>query len=73
MLLAIGRSGGGSVHALFYAGKADIVRESAAALLIVQLLGRVRTADGKSDEVLVMLQRLATLLESYYHPSNSGQ
>lgn len=41
--------------------------------LIVVLLGRVPAKDGSGDQVMQNLQRLANLLESYYHPSNTGQ
>ena len=45
------------------------------AKLLIYLLGRVppapNTAEG--DEALAGLERMAALLEQYYHPSNYGK
>ena len=65
---------------VLFAGEAkDSRAEVMGPLLIVSLLGRVPSqapaaaAGSEGDEVLARLQRLVNLLESYFHPSNTGQ
>ena len=68
------------VGALFASERKESALDVMAPLLIVSLLGRAPhqaaggAADGaEPDEALMLLQRLANLLESYFHPSNTGQ
>jgi hypothetical protein len=69
------------VGALFAGERKESALDAMAPLLIVSLLGRVpnQAAGGgeddahQHDEALALLQRLANLLESYFHPSNTGQ
>jgi hypothetical protein len=57
---------------LFLSEAGESHKDVAAPLLIISLLERCKSADGE-DLVLQALQRMANLLESYYHPSNTGQ
>ncbi|BDA49513.1 probable proteasome activator complex subunit 4 [Coccomyxa sp. Obi] len=63
----------GICRALFDSELKHSAQETAGPRLIVMLLGRVPAQDGSGDLVMPYLQRLANLLESYYHPSNTGQ
>ncbi len=63
----------GICRALFDSELKHSAQESSGPRLIVMLLGRVPAQDGGKDLVMPYLQRLANLLESYYHPSNTGQ
>lgn len=57
---------------LFLSEAGESHRDVAAPLLMISLLERCKGANG-GDLVLQALQRMASLLESYYHPSNTGQ
>lgn len=67
-----GRGAQGMNRVLFISEAGESRRDVAAPLLIVSLLERCRGADGE-DLALQALQRMANLLESYFHPSNTGQ
>ena len=57
---------------LFISEAGESHKDVAAPLLIISLLERCQGAQGE-DLVLQALQRMAGLLESYFHPSNTGQ
>lgn len=57
---------------LFLSEAGESHKDVAAPLLMISLLECCKGADGE-DLVLQALQRMASLLESYYHPSNTGQ
>ena len=59
-------------RALFISEAGESHKDIAAPLLLVSLLERCKGTDGE-DLVLQALERMAGLLESYYHPSNTGQ
>lgn len=53
-------------------------RSPRVAKLLIWLLGRVQSQEGgnsmeEQDEVLMGLERICSLLEQYYHPSNNGK
>ncbi len=68
----VGRGAQGMNRVLFLSEAGESHKDVAAPLLIISLLERCKSADGE-DLVLQALQRMANLLESYYHPSNTGQ
>ena len=68
----VGRGALGMSRVLFISEAGESHRDVAAPLLIISLLERCRGAGGE-DLVLQALQRMGNLLESYYHPSNTGQ
>ena len=71
-LMHTGRGAQGMNRVLFISEAGESHRDVAAPLLLISLLERCRGADGE-DLVLQALQRMSNLLESYYHPSNTGQ
>jgi len=68
----VGRGAQGMNRALFISEAGESHKDIAAPLLMISLLERCKDADGE-DLILQALQRMASLLESYFHPSNTGQ
>ena len=72
MGLGAGRGAEGLTRALFISEAGESHKDVAAPVLLVSLLERCRGAEGE-DLVLQALEQMAGLLESYFHPSNTGQ